>query len=197
MEEVLSLLSALSIRKATGPHGISARLLKECADVIAPSLTELFSNSLALGNFPKGWKYANIVPVPKIKETRIISIYRPISLLSLVSKVLEHAVHARTLYIVKPILHSQQHGFRAGTSCITHLLDVVHNIVKPLDCGKEIDMIYLDFSKAFDSVPHDKLIVKLQKFGITGRLLHWYNDYLLGRKQRVVVDGVSSSYLDV
>ncbi|CAB4035969.1 Hypothetical predicted protein [Paramuricea clavata] len=158
IEEVLSLLSALSTGKATGPDGISARLLKECADVIAPSLTELFNKSLALGKVPTEWKYANIVPVPKTKETRIISIYHPISLLSLVSKVLEHAVHARTLYIVKPLLHSQQHGFRAGRSCITQLLDVVHNI---------------------------------------GRLLHWYNDYLLGRKQRVVVDGVSSSYLDV
>jgi hypothetical protein len=133
--------------------------LKECADVIAPSLTELFNKSLALGKVPTEWKYANIVPVPKTKETRVISIYRPISLLSLVSKVLEHAVHARTLYIVKPLLHSQQHGFRAGRSCITQLLDVVHNIGKALDCGKEIDMIYLDFSKAFDSVAHDKLIV--------------------------------------
>ncbi|CAB3980019.1 Hypothetical predicted protein, partial [Paramuricea clavata] len=76
IEEVLSLLSALSTAKATGPDGISARLLKECADAIAPSLTELFNKSLAL--------------------------------------VLEHAVHARTLYIVKPLLHYQQHGFRAG-----------------------------------------------------------------------------------
>ncbi len=106
-------------------------------------------------------------------------------------------VHTRTLYIVKPPLHPQQHGFHSQRSCITQLLDVVHNIGKALDCGKEIDMIYLDFSKAFDSVPHDKLIVKLQQFGITGLLLDWYSDYLSERKQRVVVDGVSSSYLDV
>ncbi len=197
IEEVLCLLSALSIGKATGPDGISARLLKECANVIAPSLTELFNKSLASGKVPTEWKYANIVPVPKTSETRIINNYRPISLLSLVSKVLEHVVHARSLYIVKPLLHPQQHGFRSQRSCITQLLDVVHNIGKALDCGKEIDMIYLDFSKAFDSVPHDKLIVKLQQFGITGPLLDWYRDYLSGRKQRVVIDGVSSSYLDV
>ncbi len=178
IEEVLSLLSALSIGKATGPDGISARLLKECADVIAPSLTELFNKSLASGKVPTEWKYANIVPVPKTSETRIINNYRPISLLSLVSKVLEHVVHARILYIVKPLLHPQQHGFRSQRSCITQLLDVVNNIGKALDCGKEIDMIYLDFSKAFDSVPHDKLIVKLQQFGITGPLLDWYSYYL-------------------
>ena len=92
---------------------------------------------------------------------------------------------------------NQQHGFRSRRSCITQLLDVVHNIGKALDRGKEMDIIYLDFSKAFDSVPHDKLIEKLQQFGITRPLLYWYNNYLSGRKQRVVVDGVSSSFLDV
>jgi hypothetical protein len=97
-----------------------------------------------------------------------------------VSKVLEHVVHARTLDIVKPLLHSQQHGFRSGRSCINQLLDVVHNIGKALNCGKEIDMIYLNFSKAIHSVPHNKLIVKLQQFGITG--MRWYSDYLLGRQ---------------
>ena len=195
--EVLSLLSALSVWKATGPDGISARLLKECAEVIAPSLTELFNKSLTLGKVPTEWKHANIVPVPKTSETCVISNYRPISLLPIVSKVLEHVVHTRTLCVVEPLLHPQQHGFRSRRSCITQLLDVVHNIGKALDRGKEMDIIYLDFSKAFDSVPHDKLIEKLQQFGITGPLLYWYNNYLSGRKQRVVVDGVSSSFLDV
>jgi hypothetical protein len=115
-----------------------------------------------------------------------------------VSKDLEHVVHKRVLYIVKPLLHDQQDGFRSGKSCITQLLDVAYNMIgKALDCGKEMDMIYLDFSKAFDSVPHDKLIFKLSQFGITGPLLDWFCDYLSGRKQRVVVDGFSSSYLDV
>ena len=197
VEEVCRLLNNLSTSKATGPDGISARLLKECSDVLAPSLTALFNKSITLGKVPADWKYANIVPVPKNNKTHIVSNYRPISLLSLVSKALEHVVHNRVLYIVKPLLHDQQHGFRSGKSCITQLLDVVYNIGKALDCGKEMDMIYLDFSKAFDSVPHDKLIFKLSQFGITGPLLDWFSDYLSGRKQRVVVDGLSSSYLDV
>ena len=73
IEEVLSLLSALSVWKATGPDGISARLLKECAEVIAPSLTELFNKSLTLGKAPTEWKHANIVPVPKTNETRVLA----------------------------------------------------------------------------------------------------------------------------
>ncbi|CAB4007289.1 Hypothetical predicted protein [Paramuricea clavata] len=157
VEEVWRLLNNLSKSKAMGPDGISARLLKECSEVLAPSLTALFNKSIAIGKVPADWKYANIVPVPKNNKTHTVSNYRPISLLSLVSKALEHVVHNRVLYIVKPLLHDQQHGFRSGKSCITRFLDVVYNIGKALDCGKEISMIYSDFSQAFDSVPHNKL----------------------------------------
>ena len=90
------------------------------------------------------------------------------------------------------LFYDQQHGFRSGKSCITQLLDVVYNIGKALDCGKEMDMIYLDFSKAFDSVPHDKLIFKLSQFGITRPLLDWFSDYLSGRKQLTVYRQVTS-----
>ncbi|CAB4021276.1 Hypothetical predicted protein, partial [Paramuricea clavata] len=197
VEEVCRLLNNLSTSKATGPDGISARLLKECLEVLAASLTALFNKSIAIGKVPADRKYANIVPITKNNKTYIVCNYRPISLLSLVSKALEHVLYNRVLYIVKPLLHDQQHSFRSPKSCITQLLDVVYNIGKVLDCGKEMDMIYLDFSKAFDSVPHDKLIFKLSQFGITGPLLDWFSDYLSGCKQRLVVDGFSSSYLDV
>ena len=134
--------------------------------------------------FPKQTKLASLA-------TTVRYPYYPI-----VSKVLEHVVHTRTLCVVEPLLHPQQHGFCSRRSCITQLLDVVHNIGKALDCGKEMDIIYLDFSKAFDSVPHDKLIEKLQQFGITGPLLYWDNNYLSGRKQRVV-PGVSKKSIGV
>jgi hypothetical protein len=156
VEEIHRLLCNLSTVKATGPDGISARLLKECADVLAPSLAVLLNTSLTLGKIPFEWKQGNIVPIPKNNETRVVSNYRPIPLLSLVSKVLEYVVHNQLLPIVEPFLNNQQHGFRRGRSCITQLLDVTHRIGKALDCGKEIDMIYLDFSKAFGSVRHDK-----------------------------------------
>ena len=84
VEEVCRLLNNLSTSKATGPDGISARLLKECSEVLAPSLTALFNKSIAIGKVPADWKYANIVPVPKNNKTHIVSNYRPISLLSLV-----------------------------------------------------------------------------------------------------------------
>lgn len=197
VEEVNKLLSGLSTSKATGPDGISARLLKECSEVLAPSLTALFNMSLSLGTVPPEWKEANIVPVPKKGDIHEICNYRPISLLSLVSKVLEHAVHIHVSDFVKSSLHDLQHGFRQRRSCTTQLVGVFHDVGKALDCGKETDMIYLDFSKAFDSVPHQKLLFKLQHHGISGSLLSWFSDYLKGRRQRVVVEGASSSFLDV
>ena len=90
-----------------------------------------------------------------------------------------------------------QHGFRKRRSCTTQLLSVLHNLGKALDSGQVVDIVYLDFSKAFDSVSHQNLLSKLRQYGIGGSLLNWLADYLKGRRQRVVVEGVSSSFLNV
>ena len=95
---------------------------------------------------------------------------------------------------MKNVLHDLQHGFRPNRSCVTQLLIVLHELGRTLDAGKEIDLIYLDFSKAFDSVAHQKLLFKLKHFGISGPLLNWFTDYLC---ERVVVEGISSSFLNV
>ncbi|CAB3983986.1 ATP-dependent DNA helicase PIF1-like [Paramuricea clavata] len=183
--------------KATGRDEISARLLKECSNEIAPSLTALFNKSLTLGKVPQEWKEANGVPVPKKGDVHEVSNYRPISLLSLVSKLLEQVVHLHVSEFVESSLSNLQHGFRKRRSCVTQLLRVFHDVGKALDSGKEADMVYLDFSKAFDSVSHRNLLLKLEQHGISGSLLNWFSDYLSERRQRVVVDGVSSSFLNV
>ena len=87
-------------------------------------------------------------------------------------------------------LSNLQHGFRKRRSCVTQLLGVLHDVGKALDSGHETDMIYLDFSKAFDSVSHQNLLLKLKQHGISGSLLSWFSDYLNERRQRVVLDGV-------
>ena len=191
------LLSGLCTTKATGPDGISATLLRECATELAPSLTELFAMSLAHGKVPSEWKRANVVPVPKNDDPSENNNYRPISLLCIISKVLEHIVHRQVYEFIKPSLYDLQHGFRPNRSCITQLLEVLQDIGKNLDSEKTTDVVYLDFSKAFDSVSHPNLIQKLRDHGISGPLLNWFCDYLSSRKQRVVIDGVSSSFLEV
>ena len=197
LAEVEKLLSKLSPTKACGFDSIPARILKESAGTIAPSLTALFNMSLHSGKIPTEWKLANVVPVPKKGDPHSIYNYRPVSLLSLVSKLLEHAVFNKVSAFIQNYLYDLQHGFRHKRSCITQLLSVFHEIGRMLDSGHEIDLIYLDFSKAFDSVPHQKLLAKLSAYGISGTLLNWFTDYLNNRKQRVVVEGVSSPFLSV
>ena len=186
-EEISYILSNLSTEKATGPDEISARMLKECSNEIAPSLTALFNKSLTLKKVPQEWKEANVVPVPKKGDVDLISNYRPIFLLSQVSKLLEQIVHVHVSEFVESSLSNLQHGFRKRRLCVTQLLGVLHDVGKALNSGQEADVIYLDFSKAFDSVSHKNLLLKLKQHGISGSLLSWFADYLNERRQRVVL----------
>lgn len=115
-------LSNLSSNKTTGPDEISGRLLKECSNEIAPSLTALFNKSLALGKVPREWKEANVVPVPKKGDVHMVSNYRPISLLSLASKLLEQVVHAHVSEFVESSLNNLQHGFRRDVRVLPNFL---------------------------------------------------------------------------
>ena len=197
VEEISYMLPNLSTEKATGPDEISARMLTECSNEIAPSLTTLLNKSLTLSKVPQEWKEANVVPVPKKGDVDLISNYRPISLLSLASKLLEQIVHVHVSEFVESLLSNLQHGFRKRRSCVTQLLGVLHDVGKVLDSGQEGDVIYLDFSKAFDSVPHKNFLLKFKQHGISGSLLSLFADYLKERRQRVVLEGVSSSFLNV
>ena len=137
------------------------------------------------------------MPIPKKGDTHEVTNYRPVSLLSQVSKVLERLIFSQVSSFVENSLYDLQHGFRCKRSCVTQLLSVLHDLGRTLDSGKETDLIYLDFAKAFDSVSHSKLLFKLKSFGISGPLLNWFADYLRDRKQCVVVEGASSSFLNV
>ena len=180
--EVQSLLSSLSPSKATGPDGIPAYILKRCSKVIAPSLTVLFELSLQQGVFPSEWKSANVVPIPKKGDAHEVTNYRPVSLLSQVSKVLERLIFRHVSSFIKDSLYDIQHGFRCNRSCVTQLLNVFHDLGRALDSGNEIDLLYLDFAKAFDSVSHSKLLFKLKSFGISSQLLNWFAYYLHNQK---------------
>ena len=125
--------------------------------------------------------------------------YRPISLTSQICKVLESIIKEE---IVKhldtySLIHESQHGFTKGKSCLTNLLSFLEDITKSVDDGKPVDVIYLDFSKAFDKVPHQRLIEKLKSHGIVNYVLNWIKDWLRGRKQKVVIDGCESGYMNV
>ena len=196
-EEVVSLLSQLDTSKATGPDKLPAIILKNCAKSLSLSLSAFINFSLKTGLYLSEWKEANIPPVHKNGPRDDVLNYRPISLLPIVSKIQEKCVARKLVPHISDILHTAQYGFQAGVSCASQLVEVFHDIASVLDKGKETDIIYLDFSKAFDSVCHARLLCKLNNVGVSGPLLHWFKNYLTGRKQRVVINGCHPSWAEV
>ena len=195
--EVVAALRSLDVSKASGQNGISARLLKETAEEVTPSLTLHYNQSLETGEFPGAWKLANIVPIYKKGNKDHVENYRPISLLNIISKVLERCVLVRLRDHLLTILHRVQHRFIPGKSCVTQLVEVIDYIGSLLDSGKQTDVIYLDMSKAFDKVQHSLILGKLRQYNICGSLLSWFTSYLGGRRQRVTVLGATSTEREV
>ena len=162
-EAVLKELKSIDVTKASGPDNIPGRLLWEGAICLAKPLSNFFNVSLQTGSLPSDWKRANITPVFKKGSQHTPSNYCPVSLTSTVIKILERIVHRITRFLNKTNeLHDYQHGFRTAHSCQIQLLTVVHEWARSLNSAKPSHVIFLDFSKAFDSVPHCWLLLKLQ-----------------------------------
>ena len=140
-----------------------------------------------------------MTPIYKKGSKKAPSNYRPVSLTCLACKVLEDIIRTQILeHLGQHHLNNKnQHGFTHGKSCLTNLLETFEDITKSVDEGVGVDMIYLDYSKAFDSVPHRRLLQKLAGYVIRGRLLEWISGFLRGRKQRVCVRGKTSEWSDV
>ena len=155
--------------------------------------------SLQEGIVPLEWKEANIIPLFK-KGSRNKSVnYRPVSLTSVICKVLETIIrdHMMDFLIKHKLINPSQHGFLKARSCLTNLLCFFEEITKWADEGSPVDVIYLDFQKAFDKVPHQRLILKLKSHGMGNSIINWIEQWLKDRRQRVVVDGEVSSWKPV
>ena len=196
---VKKLLRGLNIHKATGPDQIPTRLLHDFADELGPTLSAIFQRSLDTGKIPDDWREAAIVPVFKKGDRHQASNYRPVSLTSVACKVLEHVIHSQIMdhFDRLKILTDKQHGFRSRRSCETQLIVTIDSIAKSLAHGEQVDIILLDFSKAFDKVPHQRLLHKLDFYGVRGTTWLWIKDFLTKRTQHVNLDGTSSSLADV
>ena len=166
---------------------------------LAPSITIIFQKSVDSGRLPKDWLNANIAPVFKKGDRHLPENYRPVSLTSVLSKLLEHIVcrHMLKHFERHNILTSLNHGFRAGYSCETQLAVTIEDLTTSFDRGTQTDIAILDFSKAFDTVPHNKLLHKLQAYGICGNLHTWIQSFLCNRHMKVVVEGESSNEVTV
>ena len=198
-EGVRKLLHGLNPHKAEGPDHIPTRFLKEFATELSPVMTLIFQASLQQGEIPDDWRQANIAPVFKKGDRSVAANYRPISLTSVCSKVLEHIIHSQIMKHLDThqILTDQQHGFRKKRSCESQLILTVQDLASAMEENEQIDAILLDFSKAFDKVSHQRLAIKLHHYGIRGHLLEWIKSFLTNRCQRVMVEGQTSTPVPV
>ena len=181
--------------KAQGPDCLHPKLLKELCNEIAPVLTKIFQLSLKSGEVPQDWRQGNIVPIYKKGDKHKPSNYRPVSLTSICSKIMEHIVvsNIRRHLDRYDILADEQHGFRNKRSCESQLLTFTQSLFNSVSGGGQVDTIVLDFSKAFDKVPHQRLMSKLDFYGIRGDLHRWIETFLSNRIQRVMLEGSISS----
>ena len=195
-QDVRDILISIDPNKAYGPDGISPRLIKEAGTSIVNVLTRLFNRSLELAIFPLTWKRANVLPIYKKEEEFITTNYRPVSLLSILAKVFEKIVFKYLFTYFKNhfMISIWQSGFLPGSSTITQLTELYDQFCKAVNDGKEIRVVFLDISKAFDRVWHKGLLHKLRGCGISGKLLEWLKNYLSDRQQRVVINGESSQW---
>ena len=198
-DEVQKLIEKLNNSKSTGPFGLPIFLLKRFKEYFSIWLSELINLSFETGEFPTLLKLAKVAPIHK-KESKLNHLnYRPISLLSVFSKLYEKCIYNRIYHYLdeNKLIFSKQFGFRAGYSCNHAIISLTEYIRKKLDDTEYVCGVFVDLEKAFDTVHHDILCDKLLDYGLRGNINKLVKSYLSGRKQLVSIDGIDSSIKDV
>ena len=199
VEKVKKMLKNLHTGKASGPDGINPLFLANTAESLAIPITILFRKTLSNGKIPDEWKLANVSPIFKKGKKSSPNNYRPVSLTCILCKLMEKLIREKIVDHLEAnnLISNKQHGFVSGRSCVTQLIDVLDIWTKTLDDGGSIDAIYMDYQKAFDSVPHRRLVDKIKAHGINGNILSWIQDFLSNRLQKVIINGSQSDEKEV
>lgn len=195
VDEAMIIRAALQLKSSSnpGPDGIPSVFIKKHLDNLLTPIRHVFDLSLTSGVFPSVWKCALMYPVHKKGNRRDVNNYRGISTLCAISKLFELVVMEPLLSHCKQHLSNDQHGFISGRSTTTNLLCLTSHVSDSLAERTQTDVIYTDLSAAFDKINHAIAIAKLEKFGVSGSLLCWFNSYLVGRKLTVSIEGSQSS----
>ena len=197
-EDVCRIINGLK-NKSCGIDSYPAKVLKHIKNIISPILSNLFTKCLLSSHFPTKFKIARVIPLHKGNDKDNVNNYRPISLLPLLSKILERAVYNQVYNFLEThnLLSITQYGFRKNRSTVMAVLDHLEYVYKNLDEGNTVVSIFMDFSKAFDCLDHRLLLKKLRHYGIRGMALDWFVSYLSDRRQFVAVNLAESSLLSI
>ena len=198
-DEIINLVKQISISKSCGPNSIPTNILRNNIHILSAPLEIIINNSFAEGVFPNFLKIADVCPIYKKGDLSKCENYRPISLLSNLSKIFERAMHTRIYDFLdkSEVFYELQFGFRKKYSTNHALLNIMEEIRSKLDnktfsCG-----VFIDLEKAFDTVNHNILLHKLRHYGIRGVANAWFSSYLSDRKQKVSLNGISSNLLNI
>jgi hypothetical protein len=193
-ETVWSTLCDLKEKLSCTPDNLPSLFLKRVSICIAAPLAHIYSLSLISGIVPKVWRSAIVVPIFKKGPADCAENYRPVSLTSVVCRVMEKIISLSMISFLRAnnLISTEQHGFLSKRSTVTQLLETVFDWCSAINNRKFVDSVFIDFTKAFDSCSHPKLLLKLSKYGITGSLLLWIQNYLSGRTQCVQVGSCRS-----
>ena len=193
---VEKILCALKINKAAGLDKIPARLLRDAGKELVPSISYLVNKSLTDGKVPALWKMARVAPLYKNDDKLQVQNYRPISVLPAISKVIERVVHTQLSLHLDQLgyMYKHQYGFRRGRSTQQAIAQINNWVLESMDSGEVTGLLFLDISKAFDSLNHKVLLGKLESIGLSSKSVSWFRSYLVGRRQCVLINGELSDY---
>ena len=187
-------LNELKINKSCGPDMLHPRVLYELRCVIVGPLTNIFKNSLSSGVIPTDWTSSNVAVLFKKGKKECVENYRPISLTCICCKVMESIIrdYIASYFKSNNLFSNFQYGFIKGRSTVLQLLKVFDEWTSAIDLGDQLDVIYTDFEKAFDKVPHQRLLCKLYGYGVNHQVIDWIRGFLCFRNQSVCISGVTA-----
>ena len=193
-EQIVKKLKKLKVNKSPGPDSVHPRIINELAETLSVPLVIIYNTSIRTKTLPMDWKHANVSVIFKKGSKTTPKNYRPVSLTSILCKTLESIVRDSIIEHMEMnnLFSKKQFGFITGRSTVLQLLHVLNIWIEILDQGGDLEVVYCDFMKAFDKVPHRRLIHKIEKYGITGNVLGWIESFLSDRTHCVVINNTKS-----
>ena len=199
VSDILMRLGKINTSKAAGVDGIHPRILYELRTILALPLKLLFEYSFKNKVLPEDWTSADVAPIFKKGSKSEVNNYRPISLTSVCCKIMEAIIRDNLIkyFDTNKLFSERQFGFLHGRSTVSQLLRILDNWTESLELGGQIDVIYTDLEKAFDKIPHRRLLSKLKSYGVNTETIQWIAAFLKNRRQRVKINGVYSFWTNV